>query len=451
MGAVSTTGPARFTEGSTLRHVLVMAATGSIGLMAIFFVDFLSLFYVARLSNPNLTAAVGYASQVLFFFISINIGLAIAISALVSRALGSGNRVLARRLAGSGLLHVCVMSLAVTAVVLPFRADILYLLGARGEALRVGTDYLAWTIPATLFLGIGMTFAAILRSAGDARRAMYVTLFGAIATAALDPLFIFGFGLGVEGAAIVTVISRLVIAAVGLHGTVIKHDLIAFPSFGDAISDLRPLVAIALPAILTNLAAPVANAYSMRIFSQFGPETVAAFAIIDRITPVAFGVLFAISSVVGPIMGQNLGAKLPHRVRRVLTDSFVVSIVYVLCVWLLLWLSAPAIVTIFQAAGDTAQLITFFCTYGGALWLFLGAVFVSNAAFNNLGFPMLSTAFNWGRATLGTMPFVTLGTLHYGPEGGFLGLIFGAAFFGVAAVCTAYFVTVRLAKSMINA
>jgi hypothetical protein len=64
---------------------------------------------------------------------------------------------------------------------------------------------------------------------------------------------------------------------------------------------------------------------------------------------------------------------------------------------------------------------------------------------------MLSTGFNWGRATLGTMPFVTLGALRDGPEGGFLGLIIGASLFGIAAVATAYFVTVRLAKSMLNA
>jgi hypothetical protein len=68
-----------------------------------------------------------------------------------------------------------------------------------------------------------------------------------------------------------------------------------------------------------------------------------------------------------------------------------------------------------------------------------------------LGFPVLSTGFNWGRATLGTMPFVTFGALRYGPEGGFMGLIIGASLFGVAAVVTAYFVTVRLAKSMISA
>jgi putative MATE family efflux protein len=439
--------PGRFTQGSTMRHVLVMTAAGSVGLMSIFFVDFLSLFYVARLHNPNLTAAVGYATQALFFFVSFNIGLSIAIGALVSRALGAGRRADARRLAASGLIHVFCVTLTVTLLVMPFRRDILFLFGSRGEALEVGVQYLAWTIPASVFLGLGMALAGILRAVGDARRAMYVTLFGGIVTAILDPIFIFGFNFGVEGAAVVTVISRFTFAAVGFYGAIAKHDLIARPRLADAIADLPAMSAIALPAILTNLAAPVANAYSMRIFSQFGEETVAAFAIIDRVTPVAYGVLFALSSVVGPIMSQNLGARLPKRVQLVLTDSFAISLIYVLFVWLLLWLMAPLIVTVFHAEGDTARIVRFFCTYGGALWLFLGAIFVSNAAFNNLGFAVLSTGFNWGRATLGTMPFVTFGALRNGPEGGFVGLIIGASFFGVAAVATAYAVTLRLGKN----
>ncbi len=430
-----------------MRHVLVMTAAGSVGLMSIFAVDLLSLFYVARLHNPNLTAAVGYATQALFFFVSFNIGLAIAIGALVSRALGAQRREDARRLAASGLIHVvCVTSVA-TALVLPFRRDILFLFGARGEALEVGVQFLAWTIPASVFLGLGMALAGILRAVGDARRAMYVTLFGGIVTAIFDPIFIFGLGFGVQGAAMVTVISRFTFAAVGFYGAISKHDLIARPRLRDALADLPAMSAIALPAILTNLAAPVANAYSMRIFSQFGEETVAAFAIIDRVTPVAYGVLFALSSVVGPIMSQNLGARLPKRVQLVLTDSFAISLIYAIVVWILLWLAAPLVVTLFHAEGDTARLVTFFCTYGGALWLFLGAIFVSNAAFNNLGFAVLSTGFNWGRATLGTMPFVTFGALRNGPEGGFVGLIIGASFFGVAAVAAAYFVTLRLAKN----
>jgi len=109
MSTQSRQPPAVFTEGPILRHVLIMTATGSIGLVAIFVVDFLSLLYVSWLNNPAFTAGVGYATQILFFGTSLNIGLSIAVSALVARALGAGNRERARELVSSGLILTFVI------------------------------------------------------------------------------------------------------------------------------------------------------------------------------------------------------------------------------------------------------------------------------------------------------------------------------------------------------
>ena len=435
-----------FTRGSTLRHVLVMTAAGSAGLVAVFFVDFLTLLYISRLGDTNLTAAVGYASQMIFLLISVNIGLSIALGALVSRALGAGDRPLARRIAASGLVLTAAISGGLGLAAWPFTHEILSLFGARGEALAVGSTYLRMILPASMFLGIGMAFSAILRGVGDAKRAMYTTLAGAMVTACLDPILIFGLHLGIYGAAIVLVTSRLSLLAVGWHGAVRVHDLVARPSLSSLALDWRPLAAIAGPAVLTNIATPVANIYAMHVFSAFGDSVIAAFAIMDRVTPVAFGVLFALSGSVGPIMGQNYGARAFDRIRAVLTNCFAISGLYVAFVTLLLWFCAPLIVMLFGATGETASLLVFFCHVAGFLWLFLGGIFVANAAFNNLGRPALSAGFNWARATLGTIPFVTLGAWAHGPEGGYLGLVVGAAVFGCLAVAWSYVVVGRIAE-----
>lgn len=438
--------PGTFTVGSTLRHVLVMTATGAVGLVAVFMVEFLTLLYISRLGDTELTAAVGYASQVTFLLISINIGLTIAVGALVSRALGARDRDKARGVAASGVTLMALIAGALSFAVMPFTHTILALIGARGEALEVGSLYLRIILPGTLLLGLGMAFSAVLRGVGDARRAMYVTLGGAVVTACLDPVFIFVLHLGVVGAGIVVLISRVCLAATGWHGAVRVHGLVARPTLAGLRADTMPLAAIAAPAVLTNIASPIANIYAMRIFSGFGDSVVAAFAIMDRVTPVAFGTLFALSGAVGPIMGQNYGAKAFGRVRGVLDDCYGVSAVYVALVGVVLWLAAPAIVWLFAAAGETAELLVFFCRVGALLWFFLGGVFVANAAYNNLGWPFLSTAINWGRATIGTIPFVTLGAAWYGPKGGYVGMILGAALFGVVAVIGSYRLVGRISR-----
>jgi hypothetical protein len=90
----------------------------------------------------------------------------------------------------------------------------------------------------------------------------------------------------------------------------------------------------------------------------------------------------------------------------------------------------------------------FFCRFGVVAWVFVTCLFVANTVFNNLGFALLAMIFNWGRATLGTIPFVTLGAKYGGVDGAMLGAAAGAAAFGLAGVAAAYGVTARLANAM---
>ena len=438
-----------FTRGSTMRHVAVMTATGSIGLVAVFAVDFLSLFWVSRLGVQSLKAAVGYASQLQFLAMAVNIGLAIAISATVSRALGAGDRPRARRLAASGLSIAGLASAALTALMLAFRDPVLaVLLHAHGEAAEVASRFLAIALPANVALALTMALAGVLRAAGDARRAMYVTLSGGLVTAATDPTLIFGFGLGVYGAAWATVIARLVILGVGAYGAIGAHDLVGAPRAREIKSDFAPIMAIGAPSIMANLATPVAAVYVTRVWSDFGEAAVAGGAIVDRVIPLAFGVIFALSGSIGPVVGQNFGAGLMDRVRRTITDALVLSLGYALLAWAALALAAPWIVAAFDARGAAADFVVFFCRVGVVAWVFVACLFVANAVFNNLGFPLLAMIFNWGRATLGTMPFVALGAKYGGVEGAMLGAAAGAAAFGLSSAATAYGVTARLANAV---
>ncbi|MFL5167822.1 MAG: MATE family efflux transporter [Microvirga sp.] len=435
---------ARFVSGPTMRHVVVMTGTGSVGLVAVFLVDLLSLLYISWLGKPALTAGVGLATIVLFFAVSINVGLMIAVGALVSRALGAGQPGNARRLAGSACAHAVLAGAAVTLVLLPLLPSILTLLGANAETLPVARRFLWIVLPSNFLMALGMTFSGILRAVGDAKRAMYVTLSGGVVTAGLDPLLIFGLGLGIDGAAIATVVSRLIFVAVGAWGAVAIHRLVARPRFQATLRDARPLFAIALPAILTNVATPIAGGFVTGVVARYGETVIAASATIDRLVPVAFGGLFALSGAIGPILGQNWGAGRFDRMRRSLRDGIVFTAAYVGAVWLLLIGVRHLLVAAFKATGPGADLLLFFCLVSGPMWFFIGLLFLANASFNNLGFPLLSTLFNWGRATIGTMPLAVIGARYAGPQGAIAAIGAGAFLFGTAAIATAFWTVRRL-------
>jgi putative MATE family efflux protein len=438
-----------FTRGSTMRHVAVMTATGSIGLVAVFAVDFLSLFWVARLGSQELKAAVGYASQLQFVALSVSIGLTIAISATVSRALGAGDRPRARRLAASGLAIAGVVATVLSIGMLLLRNPALdLLLHARGEPAAVASRFLAIAVPANIAFSLAMALSGVLRAVGDARRAMYVTLAGAVATVFTDPLLIFGFGLGVYGAAWAIVLSRLVMLSFGLYGAIRVHDLVGRPRVEAIRRDLAPIMGIGVPAILANLAMPVAGLYVTRVWSDFGVAAVAGGAVVDRVMPLAFGVVFALTGSVGPILGQNYGARLMDRVRRTMSDALTLSVGYALVAWAVLAFTGPAIAAMFAVDGEGAAFVVFFCRYGVAVWLFSTCLFVANTVFNNLGYPLLAMLFNWGRATIGTIPFVLLGARWGGVEGAIVGVGVGAAAFGLAATALAFGVVARLANAI---
>lgn len=436
-------GGARFVTGSTMRHVLVMASTGAVGLVAIFAVDLLGLFYISRLGHQPIAAAVGFAGAVGFFQIGVGIGLSIGLGAVVSRAIGAGDQAAARRIAASGLAVMIAVMVAMALATVLALDPLLDWLGATGETHRLAARYLVFTAPSVPLLGAGMGLSALLRSVGDARRAMNVTLFAAVTTAALDPLLIFVLGLGLDGAAIGAVVSRLALAGLAWHGAARRHGLVGRLDPASLVGDARRVMAVALPAVLTNLATPVGSAWVTQAVATFGAPAIAGQATIERLSPVAFGIVYALSGAVGPIMAQNLGAGRPDRVRDVLRDSMLVVLAAVLAAWAVLWACQDLIVAAFSAQGETAALIRLFCNVLAGGFLFTGGLFVANAAFNNLGHPLLSTLFNWGRATLGTIPFVAVG-LRYGPGGVLLAQVAAAAVFGTAAAIVAFRVVGRL-------
>ena len=185
----------------------------------------------------------------------------------------------------------------------------------------------------------------------------------------------------------------------------------------------------------------------MYLMAGFGNEAVAGFAIVCRLIPVAYAIIFALQGAVGPIIGQTAGAREHSRIRKTLDISLVLSSFYALCVSSVLFLFSAEIATLFNAVGRTGEIVVFFCNFIAISWAFVGAQFLANAAFNNLGHPRLSLAFSWGRASLGTIPFAFVGARIGGAEGLLAGNAAGAILFGIAALVTAYVIVGRSAST----
>jgi putative MATE family efflux protein len=426
-----------------MRHVLQMTLAGTIGLVSIFAVDILNLFYISLLGEQELTAAIGYASTVMFFTISLSIGFSIAATAVVSKALGAGDVIKAKSDAGSTLIFIVCINTLVAIILFPLLGPILSLLGANGRSHEAALDFLQIVTFAIPLMGFGMCCSGLLRASGDGRRAMYVTLGAGIAAAIFDPILILYLELGVRGAAISTALTRVTLVFSGLYGVWFVHKMIAMPNRQQIIRLIRPYLIIAIPAMLTQIAVPFSNAYMTAIMSAFGDGAVTGWTVIGRLVPLAFVAVFTLSAAVGPILGQNLGARLFERINATMWNSLLFAFVYTMIVWAALAIFRDEIIQLFGLTGEASDLVRFFCLIIGGTYLFQGGLFVANAAFNNLGYPFFSTFFNWGRATAGTIPFAWAGS-YWGPNGALAGFGIGGILFGVTAV----FVCFRVIKKL---
>jgi putative MATE family efflux protein len=424
---------AKFVEGSLMRHIIVMSSTSAVGLVSIFLVDLLDMWFISLLGDSRLVAAIGFATTLTFFATSISIGTSIAAGALVSKCLGSKDRKLAKEYATNTLIIASIVSVLCVIIMLLSMDTLLGLLGAKGYVAQVAKTYLVIVMPASVLLAVGLGASAALRATGDAKGSMMSTLSGGAVNAVLDPILIFSLGLGVTGAAIASVFARLAVFSYAISRAHFKHRLLARPSAKSFKLCRRHILNIAFPAMITNMATPFSNAYVTSAIAVYGNSYVAGYAVIGRLVPVCFGFLFSLSGAIGPILGQNFGAGMWDRLERALKDSLVIIIIFSFAVSFLLWFWQDSIINLFKLDLQASDIVSLFCTFIAITFIFNGMLFVSNAAFNNLGSPRLASALNVGKATIGTVPFVILGSQYWGAGGVLIGQAAGSILFGLLA------------------
>jgi putative MATE family efflux protein len=447
---------AKYTSGPTLRHLIVMTGSATTGLMVLFLSDLVDMYFLGLLGEVEIAAAIGFAGSILFFTISLNIGLSIACSALVSLNIGSqgkrfqeGNSSLdsgsaTKATITHSLVSTLVVTIPITFIIWTFIPNLLALLGASGRALELASDYISIIILSMPVLALAMSAGGVMRAQGDAKGAMWLTMIGGIINVALDPLFIFGFGLEIRGAAIATVLSRVAMLAFGYYVLVYRGRLLGKFILSEYIKQFPSYISIALPAVLTNLSTPIGIAYVTYVMAQFGDSAVAGNAIISRIQPVVFAGIFALSGIVGPIAGQNFGANQIDRVYTTLRESIRLLISYCIVVCLLLSLVQTWLVPLFNASDEANELVYFFCSGLSLMFIFNGMTFITNALFNNLGLAHYATIMNLFKVTLGTIPFVAVGAALGGPKGILWGLLAGSAITGIAGL----FIALRYLKKL---
>ena len=281
--------------------------------------NLVDMIFIGRLGGQSI-AGIAFNMPLFFLVLGLTMGLGTGVTASIARFIGQNNKKEADNSAEHAIFMAVVISLFLSSLGLLFGERILSLFGAEGEILSIGWEYLhvmCFGMPFMIFSGF---FRSILAGEGDMKLPMMVAGLGTVLNIILDPIFIFdlenygglGFGLGVAGAAMATVISQVIVFCVFIYMLFVKeHSYITFrlKDFSFSSDIIWDIVKVGLPASLSMVVMAIGQGVFNKILIHFSADTVAAYQVAGRLDMLGFLPIFSIAASLTTLVGMFFGAK----------------------------------------------------------------------------------------------------------------------------------------------
>ena len=281
--------------------------------------NLVDMIFIGRLGGQAITG-IAFNMPLFFLVLGLTMGLGTGVTAAIARFIGEDNKKQADNCAEHAVFMAALISIILSSTGLLFGREILSLFGAEGEILNLGWEYLHVMCIGMPFMIFSGFFRSILSGEGDMKFPMMVAGLGTVLNIILDPIFIFeldsfggiGFGLGIAGAAMATVISQLVVFFVFIVMLFFKdHSYISFNlnDFTFSTEILWDIIKVGLPASLSMIVMAVGQGVFNKILVHISVETVAAYQVAGRLDMLVFLPIFSIAASLTTLIGMFYGAK----------------------------------------------------------------------------------------------------------------------------------------------
>ncbi|QFT53569.1 MATE family efflux transporter [Microbulbifer sp. THAF38] len=409
-------------EGSVSDHLQRLALPMVWGILAVMSFNIVDTYFVSQLGNAPL-AAMSFTFPVVMVINSFSIGLGAGTSSAVARAYGAREVSNVRRLVTDASVLALLISLVITVVGLLTIRPLFSLLGASEELMPLIEDYMVPWYLGTIFVIVPTIALSALRAIGNSALTGRIMVGVALFNLILDPILIFGLlgfpRLELQGAAIATVVVRALSFFIAFYYLIRRENLVAAPQWhlGTLIESWRKVLAVGLPAVLTNVIIPMAGGVVVALVAVHGDEAVAGLGVALRIEPVALIVFYALSAVVGPFMGQNAGAGNIDRLRETVSVLARFCLVLGAGLAVLLYFIGEPVVRLFSDSPEVIAVAVAYLSLVPFSYAGYGFVMSANAAFNGLGRPLPATMISFLRVLGVYLPLAWIGNYFWGMAG----------------------------------
>lgn len=271
--------------------------------------------WVSKLSSVHF-AATAFVWPINFLFISLGIGVSIAGTSLLSRLVGAGKIKEAKEHTNQIMAVSLIMSLLFTVIGIIVSPLLISAMGATGDLASLGNTYLRITFLDMPFLFLFFNINSIMNSQGNTVTPTILSGGAAILNIILDPIFIFTLKMGIAGAAWATLISRALLAIVGIY-IIYNSDNKLKPNFKKFKFNkviLKSVFKVGFPASIGQAGAAIGFIVLNGFVVSYGTATVAAFGMVNRVTSLIMQPAMGLGTALTAIIGQNIGAGQMDRV-----------------------------------------------------------------------------------------------------------------------------------------
>ena len=415
------------TEGPVGSHLQAMTVPMIWGILAMMSFNIADTWFVAQLGGHEL-AAMSFTFPVVMTMMSVGIGLGAGASSCLARAIGEGDPKRIRRLATDGLILAFLISGVLTVIGIATVDPVFRLLGAPETLLPLIRAYMVPWYFGLIFLIVPMVGMHSIRATGDSKTPSRLMMAAALCNIALDPILIFGLAgfprLELVGAAYATLAVRVIPTAGVAWMFARRLGLVTFErtEFRQVVSSWLGVLYVGLPAAGTNVIIPLANGVIVAMVAGFGTAAVAGLGIATRVEAFSLIIFYAMSAIIGPFVGQNLGAGRNDRILTALRQSFYFCLALGAALAIAVGVFAIPLARFFTEEADVVQVATLYLWVVPISYGMAGIIMVANASFNGLGKPIPATIISVTRMVVVYVPLAYFGKSLWGVPG-----IFAAA------------------------
>lgn len=407
--------------------------------------------WVAGLGSDAL-AAVGFISPVYMVIMGLGLGIGAGATSAIARRIGADDRTGASNNAVHALLIAIILSAIITVPLVLYAEPIALLFGA-GTTAGLAASYGQIIFGGSFFIIFANVAYGVLRAEGDTKRTMYAMVAASVLNMILDPILIYGLGLGIAGAAWGTVISLAAVTVVLLYWFFVKKNLFVCLSWKVFIPSrcvTKDILTVGVPASVEYLAMSILSIIlNLVLVAVATTDAVAVFSVGFRV--LSFGIIpvVAIGTAVVSVVGAAYGARHYEKIRITHTFGILFGIGIALCVSVITWVFAYQIASIFSYSSESAHLYPDIAALLGVMCLiypFVPMGIMSSSVFQGVGKGPTSLFLTIMRSLVfaAVLAFVFAILLGWGEKGVWWGMVVGEIAGGLLAFAWARIYLARL-------